>query len=94
MFKILGILFFGLIALLILGVAILGRVLGGIFGMNSRTFHGHAQSREGANRPRSSSANQQETATADSATSRAKREKLFDKDEGEYVEFEEVKDDK
>ena len=94
MFKILGILFFGLIALLILGVAILGRVLGGIFGMNSRTFHGHAQSRGGANRPRSSSANQQETTTADSATSRPKREKFFDKDEGEYVEFEEVKDDK
>lgn len=94
MFKILGILFFGLIALLLLGVAILGRVLGGIFGMNSRTFHGHAQRGGGTTRSKFSSDNRQEAVTADNTASRPKREKLFDKDEGEYVEYEEVKDDK
>ena len=89
MFKILGILFFGLIALLLLGVAILSRVLGGIFGMHSRTFHGHAKG--GAARQQSAPHNPQDAVTTDNATSRPKREKLFDKDEGEYVEYEDVK---
>lgn len=90
MFKLLGILFFGFIALLLLGIALLGRILGGIFGIKPRSFH-----RQDANTRQQSASGSAQAATAGNGTSRrsTKREKLFAEDEGEYVDYEEVKED-
>lgn len=91
MFKLLGILFFGVIALLLLGIALLGRILGGIFGIKPRSFH-----EQDANARQQSASGNAQASTAGNATARrssTKREKLFAEDEGEYVDYEEVKED-
>lgn len=77
MFHILGFLFIIILAVLIIGLSIIGSVVRGIFrlgnGVRRSTPNNHtAQSEEPEIRP--------------------KRKKIFTEDEGEYVEFEEVKE--
>ena len=79
--SILGFLFFILIAIFVLGASILNSILRAIFGFGKR-------SNPSSNNTQSKETNQNENMADNSA----KRKKLFDKNEGEYVEFEEVKD--
>ena len=64
MFHILGFLFFIILVVLVIGLLILSKVMGMVFGFKRRM--------QGKNTPV------------------RQRKKIFDKDEGEYVEFEEI----
>lgn len=78
--------FFVLIPLLF-GVSIVGTILRAIFGTGRR----HSSRRE-----TSSYGNRQQSAdsstNATTESNKKKREKIFDKNEGEYVDFEEIKE--
>ena len=78
MFKLLGILFLGLIALLLAGVILFIRML-------INLIHANTQKESAPRGP-------QRTTEAVNKSSRPRRKKLFSKDEGEYVDYEEVKD--
>ena len=100
MFHILGFLFIIIIAILIIGLSIIGTVIRSIFGLGRhRTSSGSYQNPEGYSynntntRQRSTSSSQQdETTEPEEGEIHLKRKKLFSKDEGEYVEFEEIKE--
>ena len=66
----------------LLGISIISSILRGIFGIG-RSFTNQTQSKNAAN-------------TKDNFSTNSKgpkqHKKLFDKDEGEYVDFEEIKD--
>ena len=77
MFKLLGVLFLGLIALLLAGVILFIRMLINTVKMTS-------QKSTTNNNPR-------ETINAGKKASHTKRKKLFSENEGEYVDYEEIK---
>ena len=78
--SILGFLFFIIVGVFILGFSIIGNILRAIFGLGKRTT--------------TSSSSQQTNSSQQSRKQKVsdpvQRKKLFDKDEGEYVEYEEV----
>jgi len=84
MFHILGFLLFFILIILIIGFALLAKIARSIFGfgrkMTNHTTTSETQSQNSAysedsqNQPRASQ----------------KKKKIFDKDEGEYVDFEEI----
>lgn len=84
MSAILGFFFFLIIAILIFGLSIISGVLKFFFGFGKkqgnqqRTYQSNQQGREEENRH---------------ATQQPNRKKIFEEDEGEYVDFEEVKED-
>lgn len=86
MFSLLGYLFILFFIILIFGLSIIGRILRTIFGFGRR-----------ARSTFSSSANHSDNHTqhrSNHTESRApKRKKIFEENEGEYVEFEEIKED-
>lgn len=88
MFHILGTLFFIIIAILIIGLSIIGAVVRSVFGMKSRrsTSGGYSFN---SGKQKSGSSQKQETTVAEEEP-QLKRKKVFLKDEGEYVDFEEV----
>lgn len=91
MFHILGFIFFIILIVLLIGLFILSRVVGMIFGFKRRMQNGSAQ-----RTTYSSSSNQPQEDHFDSYsnegnTSVRRRKKIFDKEEGEYVDFEEIK---
>lgn len=90
MFHILGILFIIIIAILIIGLSIIGTVIRSVFGLKGSrsTSGGHSFNGDKQN---SSSSQKQET-TESEEEPHLKRKKLFSKDEGEYVDFEEVRE--
>lgn len=107
MFHFLGILFILLVVILVIGLSIIGTVLRAIFGLGGkrRTSSGQHQNGNGtyqsSGRGYSFSGNGQPDAssraddTQDTTTDSAaykKHKKLFGKDEGEYVDFEEIKE--
>lgn len=95
MFHLLGFLFIIVIVILVVGLTIVGSVLRAIFGFGRRrpassksththTYHtNHTESQH-------TGANSDEKVTTEQTDSRHK--KIFTKDEGEYVDFEEVKE--
>lgn len=87
MLKLLGILFLALIAFLIIGIALFARILGSFLVQKGSSFRKQTQ----ADNTRKETTN---TSTKTDAQTRkaSKREKLFGKEEGEYVEYEEIKD--
>lgn len=92
MFHILGILFLIILVILLIGLAILSKVIGMIFGFKRR------MQRNGSTQQTtySSHSSQQPEDAFDSYSSEGKnsvrrRKKIFDKEEGEYVDFEEIK---
>lgn len=89
MFHILGILFIIIIAILIIGLSIIGTVIRSVFGLKGRgsTSGGHSFNSD-KQKPNSS----QKQETSETEESHLKRKKLFAKDEGEYVDFEEVRE--
>lgn len=108
MFHFLGILFIILVVILVIGLSIIGTVFRAIFGLGGKrraasgryqngngTYQssggGYSFSGNGQGNTSSRTTNEaQETAT-DSAAYK-KHKKLFGKDEGEYVDFEEIKE--
>lgn len=82
MLHILGFLFIIIIAILIIGLSIIGSVFRSIFGLSGRRSNHRQQQSD-------SSATGSSTGTGRKPS---KRKKLFSEDEGEYVDFEEVKE--
>ena len=75
-------LFILVVFILVLGLSIVGSIVRAIFGFGRRSSSRMNQSYE-----RQSNQAQEENATAN-----GNRKKLFTEDEGEYVDYEEVKD--
>lgn len=85
-FTILFILFFILITFLI-GVGLLAKILRVLFGIRQPASKGQRT------QPHRSAGNHRQTRSSDNASpAQPKKKKVFDNDEGEYVDFEEVKD--
>lgn len=90
MFHILGFLFVIIIAILVIGLSIIGTVIRSIFGIGSRrtssgTYqNSNTQSGYSFNKPNQSDSSEEEEM-------QPKHKKLFSEDEGEYVDFEEIK---
>lgn len=83
MFGLLGFILLFILVIILIGLALIGNVLRFIFGLGRRTpKHYYGQEASQANQTHASS-------TTSSTTT--KKKKIFDDDEGEYVEFEEVK---
>lgn len=99
MFHFLGFLFIIIIAILFIGLSIIGTVIRSIFGLGGRrssnTYqneNGNYQSGRGYSfndRQQSGPASNEEP-RAGKETTHTKHKKLFSKDEGEYVDFEEI----
>jgi len=104
MFHILGFLFIIIVVILVIGLSIIGTVLRSIFGLggkrrSSGTYqngNGSYQSAGGysfsGNQQQSSSSQANKETTSSENDIHKKRKKLFSKDEGEYVDFEEIKE--
>ena len=98
MFHILGFLFVIIVVILVIGLSIIGTVLRTIFGLGGkrRSSSGSYQSGQGysysgGQQPDSSSQTDEGT-TSEGNNIHRKHKKLFSKDEGEYVDFEEIKE--
>lgn len=99
MFHILGFLFIIIIAILLIGLSIIGTVIRNIFGLGGRrtsTNSGSYRKGNGNYRPGGYSYNDNrqssEEAQPEEGEIRFRHKKLFSKDEGEYVDFEEIKE--
>ena len=99
MFHILGFLFIIIIAILLIGLSIIGTVIRNIFGLGGRrtyTNSGSYRKGNGNYRPGGYSYNDNrqssEEAQPEEGEIRSRHKKLFSKDEGEYVDFEEIKE--
>lgn len=101
MFHLLGILFIIFIAVLVIGLSIVGSVFRAIFGFgrnrsnatSSRTRHTY--SNPSTNTGSNTQTREQAAAANEDASNGASgqgHKKIFTKDEGEYVDFEEVKE--
>ena len=98
MFHILGFLFIIIIAILLIGLSIIGSVIRTIFGLGGRrTSSNSGPYQKNGELPAggySYNDNKQspEEAQAEEGEIRPRHKKLFSKDEGEYVDFEEIKE--
>ncbi|MBS1437212.1 MAG: DUF4834 family protein [Bacteroides sp.] len=95
MFHILGFLFFIILVVLVIGLLILSKVVSLVFGFKRRMQGKNSGQRTTYSSQNYQSGNRQEE-TFDSYSTQGdvpvrQRKKIFDKDEGEYVEFEEIK---
>lgn len=87
MFHILGFLFFIIIAIFFIGIVLVGSIFSRLFGGKRRsTFYSY--------KPKDSEQSQTAHDNGQSETrhSANKHKKIFQKDEGEYVDFEEIKE--
>lgn len=87
MFHLLGLLFIFIIAILILGLSIIATIVRNILGLG-RHRSAASQSPQQSRTARPAD----DTMTPEEGELRPRRKKLFDKDEGEYVDFEEIKE--
>lgn len=100
MLHILGFLFIIIIAILVIGLSIIGSVFRSIFGLGGRRSSGTYQKGSGNYQSGGYSYNDRQQQSDSSATDSSagtgrkpsKRKKLFTEDEGEYVDFEEIKE--
>ena len=95
MFHILGFLFFIILVVLVIGLLILSKVIGMVFGFKRR-MQGQDSSQRTTYSSQNYQSNPHQEETTDSYSTQGdtpvrQRKKIFDKDEGEYVEFEEIK---
>ena len=84
MFGILGFILILLLVIVLFAFALLGNLLRFIFGLGKRTpkqYH---------NPYSNSQSNAQDFKTTSFSQEKTERKKIFDKDDGEYVEFEEI----
>ena len=98
MFHILGFLFVIIVVILVIGLSIIGTVLRTVFGLGKRRSSSGTYQNGGGSyqsgRGYSFSGDQQQDASSQSNGNdiHRKHKKLFSKDEGEYVDFEEIKE--
>lgn len=95
MFHLLGFLFIIVIVVLVIGLSIVGTVLRAVFGFGRRrpsstTTSGRQSYQTQEERDHTSEKNNNEEIIRENAS--GKHKKIFTKDEGEYVDFEEVKE--
>ena len=95
MFHILGFLFFIILVVLVIGLLILSKVVSLVFGFKRR-MQGKNSGQRTTYSSQNSQSNPRQEETTDSYSTQGdvpvrQRKKIFDKDEGEYVEFEEIK---
>lgn len=83
--SILGFLFFIVVIILVAGLSVISSILRAIFGIGKRKDTGPGQSQTNSQK---TYGNNKDTVQDNGK----KREKYFDKNEGEYVDFEEIKD--
>ena len=94
MFNLLGFFFILIIAILVIGVSIVGSILRALFGFgrrstsNTRTYTTTNERQQQQNSQRREQ--EEESLTEDDFQPR-RHKKIFAKDEGEYVDFEEIK---
>ncbi len=92
MFHLLGFIFFIILVVLLVGLFILYRVIGMIFGFKRRMKRNGSAQRttysSGSSQPQEDSF---DTYSNEGNASARRRKKIFDKEEGEYVDFEEIK---
>ena len=86
MFHILGFLFIIVIAVIIIGLALVGSVLRAVFGLGKRSPSSGSESRRYYHQTQANDKEEIITGTG------AKHKKLFDDNEGEYVDYEEIKE--
>ncbi|MCI5663911.1 MAG: DUF4834 family protein [Mediterranea sp.] len=82
MFHILGFLFIIILVILIIGLSILGSVVRFLFGARRRQVRPHTYARTSEKR--------EDTVNTEEGELHINRKKIFGKDEGEYVDFEEI----
>lgn len=97
MFHILGFIFFFILIILVIGLAILSKVIRTVLGVGRRM-----KGDESTRYNRSGSASQdfaqsqntthENTRSNNTSEGRRRKGKVFDEDEGEYVDFEEIKE--
>ncbi|MBQ8502561.1 MAG: DUF4834 family protein [Bacteroides sp.] len=84
MFHLFGFLFLIIIAVFVIGLSLIVSLVSRLFGRRSHTgFYTYSNSRN-------SSASQEAAPKKESKISSSSRKKIFEEDEGEYVEFEEI----
>lgn len=84
MFGILGFILILLLVIVLFAFALLGNLLRFVFGLGKRTPKYY-------NNQTSSNKNNEEYVSESVTQNKTERKKIFDKDDGEYVEFEEIK---
>lgn len=85
MFHFLGFLFVIVIAILLIGLSVVGSIIRTIFGLGRRSTSSNTSRTQQSYTPQE----EQEERTSGSNTSSHK--KIFTKEDGEYVDFEEIK---
>ena len=99
MFHFLGFLFIIIIAILLIGLSIIGTVIRSIFRSSNtyRNDNGNYQSGRGysfnGRQQSGSSSNEEPKTRIKEETAHGRHKKLFSQDEGEYVDFEEIKEE-
>lgn len=88
--SIFGFFFFIVITILILGVSVIAGILRAIFGFGKRRSTSQQQQQQ---QQQDNAAHTQRPHQTINDAPRKAHKKIFDKNEGEYVEFEEVKDE-
>lgn len=91
MFHILGFIFFFVLIILAIGFVILWRIVNTFLGIGKRMTNNSQDSQQNTYQRKEdySERNQQTTGSSHSPSD---KKKIFGEDEGEYVEFEEIKD--
>lgn len=85
MFHLLGFLFFLVLVVVVLGLALVSRVIGTLFGWGRKASDAFS----GRSSAGASSASSSRSATPPPPSASSKK-KVFDDDEGEYIDFEEI----
>lgn len=99
MFHILGFLFIIIIAILLIGLSIIGTVVRSLFGLGKHRTSSHSGTWQGNGNYQTGGYSQKENRRASEEEVQPEegeinyhRKKIFSKDEGEYVDFEEIKE--
>ena len=90
MFHFLGFLFIIIIAILLIGLSIIGTVIRSVFGLGGRRSSSTYRNDRQQSGP---SPNEEPDARTKEAPTYNRHKKLFSQDEGEYVDFEEIKEE-
>lgn len=86
MFHLLGFLFFLVLVVVVLGLALVSRVIGTLLGWGRKASDAFT----GRSSAGASSASSSRSATPPPPPSASSKKKVFDDDEGEYIDFEEI----
>lgn len=95
MFHILGFLFFFILINLVIGLALISKVIRTILGIGRRMTTGNASSSTNTssrNSQYNSSSSSESNSQRQPNETTSGRKKIFGSDEGEYIDFEEVKE--